>query len=147
MNVRRAFPAEIPLCLALREEVFVREQNVPFADEQDGLDGGAAHFVAWERDHLVGTARLRLLPDGRAKAERVAVRRTHRGQGVGKALMLVVEAVAGRNGASAVVLHAQVDALPFYRALGYRPYGEAFLDAGIVHRAMAKVLPRAATAF
>lgn len=118
----------------------MREQRVPLAEEQDGLDGSSTHFVVWDGRSLVGTARLRRLPDGRVKAERVAVRRDFRRRGVGSALMASLESFAQRHGASAIVLHSQADAIPFYRHLGYHPYGEPFVDAGILHRAMAKVL-------
>lgn len=130
-------------CLALRLEVFVDEQNVPFEEEEDGLDGESTHFLAVEGDTVVGTARLRIV-HGDGKAERVAVRVAGRRAGVGRALMRAMETEASRLGAERMRLNAQLSAIPFYEALGYTAHGPEFDDAGIPHRAMQRALTRVA---
>jgi predicted GNAT family N-acyltransferase/MFS family permease len=139
--VRVASPDELPACLRLRRQVFVDEQRVPVDEELDGLDERCTHFVARQDRELVGTARMRFVGEGKAKAERVAVRASARGAGVGRVLMLALEVEAAQRGASEVVLNAQISARDFYSRLGYVPEGEEFLDAGIVHVAMRKRLP------
>ena len=52
---------DIDLCHALRRSVFIEEQNVNEADEVDGLDRDALHFLAKVKDQPVGTARLLFL--------------------------------------------------------------------------------------
>ena len=52
---------DIDLCHALRRSVFIEEQNVNEADEVDGLDCDALHFLAKVKDQPVGTARLLFL--------------------------------------------------------------------------------------
>ena len=42
-------PADVDAAIALREEVFVREQNVPVEEELDGRDEEALHLVALRR--------------------------------------------------------------------------------------------------
>lgn len=133
-------------CRAIRRVVFIDEQRVPEALEWDGLDGEARHFLVWtgprpepDRADALGTARMRRI-DGHAKAERVAVRLEARRTGVGRLLMQAIEARARREGLDAIVLHAQLTAIPFYASLGYAAHGEVFLDAGIDHRAMTKRL-------
>ncbi len=56
--IRRAVPAELPLCLALRRTVFIEEQGVSEADEVDGLDDSATHLLAFVDGAPAGTARL-----------------------------------------------------------------------------------------
>ena len=136
--------ADLAACRALRRAVFIDEQGGPEALEWDGLDASARHFLVRERapaseEVALGTARMRIV-DGHAKAERVAVRQDARTRGVGRFLMLAVEAHARRRGLPAIVLHAQVTAIPFYERLGYRAHGGIFLDAGIDHREMTKDL-------
>ena len=127
--------------LALRRAVFIEEQGVPEAEEIDDRDGEATHFAIEDDGPLPqGTARLRTKAPGLGKAERVAVRADRRGAGVGRALMKALEAEAAAKGHAAVLLGAQETAVPFYRRLGYRVEGEAFLDAGIVHFWMRKRL-------
>ena len=139
---------DLEACRALRRAVFIEEQAVPEALEWDGLDGEAHHFLAVDsaealrsatQTAALGTARMRIV-DGLAKAERVAVRKDVRTQGVGRLLMVAIEAHARRKGLPAVVLHAQLTAIPFYESLGYQAHGEIFLDAGIDHREMTKRL-------
>ncbi len=141
-------------CRAIRRSVFIDEQGVPEALEWDGLDTQAHHFLALgpvaapdaNPRHAppapttpLGTARMRIV-DAHAKAERVAVVRAARQHGVGRLLMLALEAHALDQGLTVVVLHAQVTAISFYERLGYRAHGEIFLDAGIDHREMTKSL-------
>lgn len=136
---------DLAACRALRRAVFIDEQGVPEALEWDGLDAVARHFLALESalasepPVALGTARMRIV-DGLAKAERVAVRRDARTRGVGRRLMRAIEDHARERGLPAIVLHAQVAAIPFYERLGYRAHGEIFLDAGIDHREMIKSL-------
>jgi predicted GNAT family N-acyltransferase len=51
----------------------------------------------------------------------------------------LVEAAAGR-GIRTVRLSAQVHALAFYRAHGFRPEGEVYEEAGIPHQGMLREL-------
>ena len=140
LRVERVGLDLLPTCLELRRVVFIDEQGVPADEEVDGLDPLCTHFLAWNDDRPVGTARLWLTPDGRAKAQRVAVLAATRGQGVGAALMAALEEEALRLGHAAVVLGAQLTAVPFYLRLGYLEQGEVFLDAGIPHRMMRRGL-------
>ncbi|MBI5832538.1 MAG: GNAT family N-acetyltransferase [Armatimonadetes bacterium] len=133
-------PEELAACRELRRRVFIVEQCVSEADEWDGLDGECRHFLCLADDEPVGTARLRLMPDGTAKAQRVAVLRARRGRGVGRAVMAALEAAAREAGCREVHLGAQLGALPFYQRLGYHAHGPVFDDAGIPHRHMSREL-------
>jgi predicted GNAT family N-acyltransferase len=126
--------------LAVRREVFVDEQGVPESRELDGRDDTAVHFVAYDDGDPIGAARLRTLDDETGKVERVAVRRPHRGDGWGRAIMAAVEAEAQDRGLTRLVLHAQTDVEGFYAELDYRTVGEEFEDAGIPHVEMEKGL-------
>lgn len=140
LTVRRATPEELDTCLAIRMEVFVLGQGVPQVLEVDGQDPRCAHWIAWFRKEPVGTARLRITPDGKAKAERVAVRQGYRARGIGAALMAELEQEAARLGHRQLVLSAQTHVIPFYERLGYEAYGDVFIDAAIPHRMMRKPL-------
>ena len=136
---------ELERCIEIRREVFIREQNVPEEIEIDGNDSKCIHFLAYlaAKDPLnkaVGTARLWIDASGRAKAQRVAVFKEVRGQGIGQDLMVALETQARIDGFETLWLGAQVHALAFYERLGYMAQGDVFLDAGIPHRTMAKSL-------
>ncbi len=128
--------ADFKACFDVRVTVFVTEQNVPIAEEQDEFDETAAHFLAELDGKPVGTARLLMKENGTlAKITRVAVLREARGQNIGAALIRHIEATAP---VSRFALDAQVHALPFYERLGYKAVGDVFMEAGIPHRHMRK---------
>jgi predicted GNAT family N-acyltransferase len=129
---------DIAACLALRRIVFIEEQGVSEADEVDMLDDACLHLLARDGDLPVGTARVMITGDV-AKIGRVCVLSSHRGTGLGKALILAaLEAVRGK--ASSAKLGSQVHAIGFYEALGFTAEGPVYDDAGIPHRDMTRPL-------
>jgi len=124
---------------AIRTAVFVEEQKVPLALERDAADVSAVHALARNRLGLaVGTGRLLAAdPAGHpARIGRMAVNRAVRGANVGRAMLEALMAAAGQRGDPEVALHAQITAFGFYRRAGFRPHGERFEEAGIVHQEM-----------
>ncbi len=140
LTVRKARPDEMHTCFALRYEVFVLGQGVPPQLEVDGHDGTCVHILALWKDEAVGTARLRITPEGAAKAERVGVRAGFQSRGIGTALMALLEDIARERGDSQLRLNAQERVVPFYETLGYTGYGEPFMEACIRHVRMKKPL-------
>ena len=142
--------ADIEACFAVRREVFVVEQGVSEELEYDGRDGDAVQVLAVRDDGVpLGTARLLYGPGaadrtggdpGVGSLGRLAVAAAARGLGIGAALVRAVEDAARVRGLAAMDLHAQSYALGFYERLGYEAYGPEFLDAGMDHRAMRRVL-------
>jgi predicted GNAT family N-acyltransferase len=133
--------AEFAACVAIRRIVFIVEQHVPEHEEIDGKDDDAVHFLATGADAgAVGTARMLVMAQT-AKAQRVAVLSSWRGQRVGEALMRALEAEAAKRGCTEVKLSSQVHALPFYERLGYVAHGDVYMDAGIPHRDMTRAIP------
>jgi len=122
---------------AVREQVFIREQQVPEELEWDEYDAKAIHVVAYDADdQVIGTARL--LTDGHIG--RMAVLEPWRKNGVGSALLEKLLLLAQQRNLSKVFLHAQTSAIEFYKRHGFTTLGEEFMDAGIPHRYMEKEL-------
>ncbi|WP_213878659.1 GNAT family N-acetyltransferase [Pseudomonas sp. dw_358] len=115
----------------IRDAVFIAEQHVAPELEWDADDPGALHFLACEGDYAVGTARL--LPDG--EIGRVSVLKDWRGLKIGDMLMHAILAKAESHH-----LSAQVQAAPFYERFGFVVEGDEFLEAGIAHVHMVRVL-------
>ena len=120
----------------IRRVVFIDEQQVPQEEEWDGLDSQCLHFLAMLKGEPVGTARL--LPDGHIG--RVAVLEHARGLGIGYQLMEAAIQAARDAGHARAVLSAQLHALAFYEQLGFVAHGDVFMDAGIPHREMTRLL-------
>ena len=129
---------DIMACLALRRTVFIEEQGVSEADEQDDLDAVAVHLLATLNTRPIGTARL--LRDGATgKIGRVCVLQSNRGTGLGAALIREAMTVS-KGKATTAKLGAQVHAIGFYEALGFTATGPVYDDAGIDHRDMVQPL-------
>ena len=140
MSVKIAVTEDLRTCQALRRTVFIEEQNVPEADEVDGRDAGAVHLLARVDGRPVGTARLLVSGDS-GKIGRVCVLAEMRGKGIGARLIeAAVREFAANPAIAKVKLSAQISALPFYERLGFTAEGEDYLDAGIVHRDMFRML-------
>ena len=143
---RVADQRELEQALELRRAVFVGEQGVSPAAEQDGRDFEGVHLVARERGRVVGTCRLLLAPpvDRRGRPEvrlgRLAVGPAWRRRGVASALLAAAEREARAAGAQRIVLHAQTYACALYLDAGYRRRGRPFLEEGIEHVTMERPL-------
>ncbi|AGK52758.1 GNAT family N-acetyltransferase [Bacillus sp. 1NLA3E] len=124
---------------SIRKKVFIEEQQVPPEEEIDQNEAEATHFVLYENDQPVGAGRFRVLA-GIGKVERICVLKGQRNTGAGKELMNFIEKYAQTNGISNLKLNAQTHAIPFYSRLGYKTISEEFLDAGIPHKSMKKIL-------
>ena len=131
--------------LAVREQVFVVEQNVPLEEERDALDPRCLHVVARDRAGVaIGTGRL--VPpqtqDEPARIGRMAVLREWRGAGIGDAMLHALLRLARGRDWNEVALNAQVTAQSFYARHGFSPAGVRFMEAGIEHQAMRRRLDR-----
>jgi predicted GNAT family N-acyltransferase len=140
-------------CLELRREVFVVEQGVPADLELDAFDADptTSHLAALDADGtVVGTVRWVIEAPGFEGADpalgnlghlqRLAVRATGRGQGIGAVLVAAVEAEVAAADRGGVYLAAQATAVRFYERLSYLAYGAPFVEAGLDHRHMLKHL-------
>ncbi|WP_434677227.1 GNAT family N-acetyltransferase [Pseudomonas sp. R1-18] len=113
----------------IRDTVFVVEQSVPPELEWDAEDSSAIHFLAYEGDFAIGTARL--LPDG--EIGRLSVLKDWRGLDVGDALLNAVIQEAEKRGLTEQKLSAQVQAAAFYQRFGFIVVSDEFLEAGLPH--------------
>jgi len=127
--------------IKIRTEVFMREQQVSAADEWDGLDEHAIHFLALSaHDEAIGCARLLRETSGEDNLYhigRVAILRSFRNQGIGHQLMQFVIAYCQKMAPeNSIYLHAQTERRHFYENLGFIAEGDEFMDAGIPHISM-----------
>ncbi len=120
---------------AVRDAVFVVEQQVPPALEMDGHDAVSRHAIARDAGgRTIGTGRL--LPDGHIG--RMAVMPEWRGKGVGRALLEKLMEDAAERNIRRLVLNAQTAATGFYRRFGFVEQGAEFIEAGISHWVMVR---------
>lgn len=133
-------PHELYDIMALRQEVFVVEQNCPYLDA-DGKDIESWHLMGKDETGKL-IAYTRLLPEGLAYKDFVSIGRVvssplARGTGVGKILMQhSIEMCRRLFGNQPIKIGAQSYLLKFYENFGFRSTGEEYLEDGIPHTKM-----------
>lgn len=134
------YEASLPQLRTVRDAVFVQEQRVPLELELDALDPLCHHVLARNaQGQPIGTGRL--TPEHRVG--RMAVLPDWRNRGVGEAMLQALLDKARELGWHEVSLHAQVSAINFYARQGFLPHGERFVEAGIEHQTMRRLLDTA----
>lgn len=124
--------------LALRQQVFVVEQNCAYADI-DGLDETALHVSgrrAAAATPLIAYARIHAPGD---RYEEVSIGRvlTHvdrRGEGLGRRVMQrAIDIAKQKWPGQPIKIGAQVHLQKFYAELGFEPISEPYDEDGIPH--------------
>lgn len=126
----------------IRKKVFVEEQQVPINIEIDEHENSSTHFVLYDdNDSPAGAGRFRIV-NGKGKVERICVLPEYRGMGAGVQIMEKIEEHARELPIEELVLNSQSYAIPFYEKIGYKTVSDEFMDAGIPHRTMNKILQK-----
>lgn len=125
----------------LRTEVFYLEQRID-EEELDDRDRDETTEHLWITDERGVAAYLRVIHDqaphagnrdARRLIGRVVTRADRRGQGLSRRL---IAHVIKQHGDEPMALHAQSYIQPLYTAVGFEPYGDEYLEAGIPHVSM-----------
>ena len=126
--------------MALRQEVFVVEQECAYLDA-DGKDEGAWHLIGLDKNGKL-VAYARLLPKGISYENypsfgRVATSESIRGKGIGRELMnqvlIWMEKLFPKEN---IKISAQCYLDKFYKSLGFEIVGDEYLEDGIPHYPM-----------
>ena len=129
---------ELQEAFEVRRQVFVREQGISEDLVFDGRDREALHIIVKDRGRVIGSARVQFLTDNQAKLERMAVLERYRRKGIGKGMLLFLDAVWKDKQGRQVIIHAQLEVVPFYKLYGFDELGLPFQEAGIKHIKMRK---------
>lgn len=126
---------EIYKILALRNEVFIVEQECPYLDCDD-KDLNSYHLFSEENGEIV--AYLRILEKGVSYDEisigRVAVKKSYRGKGISRKMMLkAIEFIENNLSENAIKIQAQAYLLNFYSSLGFKAVSQEYLEDNIPH--------------
>jgi predicted GNAT family N-acyltransferase len=131
---------ELQEAFEVRRQVFVQEQGISEDMVFDRYDREALHVVVKDGQKVIGTARVQFLTDNQAKLERMAVLKHYRRKGIGKEMLLFLDAVWKDNKVQQVIIHAQFKVVSFYKLCGFDELGLPFREAGIKHMKMRKRL-------
>lgn len=127
---------DLKAAFAIREKVFVQEQQVPRDAEYDAHEPTASHYLATYAGVPCGAARWRKTDTG-VKLERFAVLPAYRNKNVGgEILQAVLADVQAEQPGQKIYLHAQLPAVNFYKRHGFATEGDLFTECDIQHYKM-----------
>ena len=124
--------------LQLRSEIFVVEQDCVYQD-LDGKDQKALHVIGKKNNKVVAYTRVFGSGDyfEHSSIGRVVVAKDQRQYGYGKVIMNAsIKAVKEHLNEDIIKISAQTYLKKFYNGLGFKEYGEEYLEDGIPHVAM-----------
>lgn len=127
--------------LALRESIFIVEQDAPYMDI-DGKDIHCIHLMGYLGEELV--AYLRIVPFGLFKDDcysmgRVVLKQPFRGGSVGKTLVgLALDHLDSIRNPHPIRISSQLYLKNFYGKFGFIAQGEPYIEDRILHIAMIK---------
>ena len=128
---------DLSLPLKIRLAVFCQEQGFSEEIERDDKDDISTHVLLCEDDNTpIATSRFYSEQHGVWHIGRVATLKTHRGRGIGDALMWVSLTKMLEMGAQSVVLTAQLYVVPFYERFGFVSEGGHIFEEGVAHQPM-----------
>ncbi len=119
----------------IREQVFIREQQVPVDLEWDADDRRAIHYCLAVDDKVVAIARTVAMGKN-LRLGRMAVVKPCRRLGYGSRLLDTVICDARRKNYQQIIIHAQCYIVEFYEKHGFRAVEPPFDEAGICHQKM-----------
>ncbi len=126
--------------LFIREEVFIKEQNIPKEIEIDNKENQATHYTGYNKDQPLTTLRVIKINDQTAKLQRIATLKEYRQNGYAEALIKFVLADLKDQGFREVLIGAQSYKIPYYEKIGFKVISEEFMEANIPHKKMSITL-------
>ena len=129
---------ELQEAFEVRRQVFVREQEISEELVFDGHDEEELHMVVKDGERVIGSARVQFLAGNQAKLERMAVLKRYHRKGIGREMLLFLDTVWKDKQVQQVIIHAQLEVVPFYKLCGFDEFGSPFREAGIKHIKMRK---------
>lgn len=123
---------------ALREDVFVIEQNGAHFNEFDEIDNIAWHLEVFSDGKTAACGRIADLGNNSMKIGRIAVAKKYRGSGLGFRLVSALCEKAKQLGAEEIIVDSQVGAVEFYKKLGFSVVGKEHTDGSVLHIEMKK---------
>ena len=137
VRIARSFD-DLLMVYSVRSAVYIAEQECPFAEEFDGNDHCATHFIGFIKGEPAGCIRARFFHDF-VKLERLAVLKKFRKSTLAFELVRFGINLARRKGFRRIYGHSREGLEAFWARFGAKPIGEelAFSFSGFRYTEMA----------
>ena len=128
-------------CLKIRNEVFIKEKNVPKeieVDYYDILNEICNHFLIKYEDKNIGTFRCVYEDDNTIKLQRFCLIKEFRNLGIGKKSLNYIENYYKSKNLKYITLNSKYNVSKFYEKCGYKKISKTFIEANVKHIKMKK---------
>ena len=126
--------------LLLRDKMLRQPLNMSLFDEDLSRDANDIHIAAFFENKLIGCALLSPLSDTEVKMRQVAIETNYQSKKIGSKMMAYCEKLLQNKGYRKIALNARKNALNFYKKNNYQVLGDEFVEVGIPHYKMQKLL-------
>ncbi|MEO0470783.1 MAG: GNAT family N-acetyltransferase [Bacteroidota bacterium] len=120
-------PHQISPLLEIWREVFHTEQGIELAHIYQKSAGEHHYVILWEQEEIIGCGRLSIASAKAGRLSRIAVRKSYRGQGLGRQIIDQLEKMAQSFSLTSLQLTPHLHLESFYASLGYRRLQEAHI--------------------
>lgn len=124
----------------LRTKVLRKPLGLVYTPEQLAEEENEIHIIAIKNNEVVGVLLLKIMDNNLLKMRQVAIDTNLQRTGIGKELVLFAEQYAKSKNFKKIELHARDVAKYFYIKLKYKIIGEPFIEVGILHYKMEKLI-------
>lgn len=126
--------------IELRDKILRKPLGMQFTTEQLTSEKDMFHLAGYLKNELTCCMVLQDYKNGNLKMRQVAVDENHQKKGYGQLMTFWMEEWAIANNYKRVFCHARDVAVPFYEKMNYKVFGEQFVEVGIPHFKMEKLL-------
>lgn len=130
-------------CLKVRHDVFTVEKNIPESIEVDELDcisSACDHVLVRYHHKNVGALRCKYVDNTTIKIQRFCFYSDQRRNGLGSKTLQYLEKYYKERGISKIILDSKFEVYKFYEKNNYIKVSDVFIEAGIEHVTMEKIL-------
>jgi predicted GNAT family N-acyltransferase len=124
----------------LRYEILRKPLNLSFTADELDKEKNDILIGAFEEEKMLGCCLLTKVDKYCTRLRQMAVQNNLQGKGIGASMMNFAENIAMDAGYRKIIMHARKTAIGFYEKLGYKVFGEEFLELSIPHYIMEKKL-------
>ncbi len=124
----------------LRERILRAPLGLTFSENDLSADKNEMLFALTDNGEPVACLQIKPLTKTQVKLRQMAVDTNRQRQNLGTKLVKEVEKILKEQHIKSIELHARESAIGFYQKLGYHVVSERFIEVGIPHFKMLKVV-------
>lgn len=126
--------------ITLRQQILRQPLGLSFSMEELEKEKNDLLIAAFDDDDMLGCCMLTKINNDTLRLRQMAVQNNLQGKGIGASIMSFIENLSRDKGYKFLMMHARNTAIGFYEKFGYKVKGEEFIEVGVPHHVMEKML-------